>query len=90
MFNKPTIQHVKAINSISRKFYLTQTQLATFYKGMKEGKSENLLLAEMLEAPIGSEPLQYLNSFLSSSELTALKKALNDLAPRNVRKKRYE
>jgi len=90
VFNKPPLQHVKAINSISRKFYLTQTQLATYYKGIKEGKSENLLLAEMLEAPIGSEPLQYLNSFLSSTELTALKKTLNELAPRNIRKKRSE
>jgi hypothetical protein len=89
VYNKPTIKHVKAINSISRKFYLTQTQLANFYKGLNDGKSENALLAEMLEAPIGVEPLQYLNSFLSPQELTKLKKTLNDIAPKNIHKKDF-
>ena len=89
MYKQPTIQNVKAVNSISRKFYLTQTQLMNFYKGLTDGRSENALLAEMLEAPIGTEPLQYLNSFLSPQDLTMLKKTLNDIAPENIRKKPF-
>ena len=90
MFNKPSANNVKAINSISRKFSLTQDQLKNYYAGLKQGRQENALLAEMLAAPLGADPFQYLNSFLTPQELTTLKQALYDIAPRSIRKTHSE
>ena len=86
MPTQPGINQVKAINSISRKFYLSQAELTDYYKGIREGESENSLLADMLKAPVGADPLQYLNSFLSPQELTSLKRMLREMAPKTNKK----
>lgn len=83
---QPNVTQVRAINSISRKFSLNQQQLTAYYKGLREGHSENSLLAVMLGAPEGVDSLQYLTSLLSAGELTALKNALYEMAPRANRK----
>lgn len=81
------IRLIKAVNSISHKFSLSEKQLTAFFNGIKAGRNENSCLAEMLGAPEGVDHFHFLHQLLTAQELTALKKELKKIAPPSVQNK---
>lgn len=84
---KKTTPNIKAVNSISRKFSLSEKQLGIFFNGIQNGRNENNCLAEMLGAPEGTDSLHFLHQLLTSQELTILKQELKKIAPQNIKNK---